>query len=167
MPSTFPLDFPGSVDVLSETQRDAVAASAAWLKAAALAGDAHRPLTGKNIGLICEAEDSPDAALFEQAVQALGGRVVRIRPSVASLGDGPALAQTARMLGRLYDAIECQGLPAALVEQIRRHAGVPVYDALAGERNATDALVHQLDSGADGPDSRRYVLQALLLGSVG
>lgn len=165
--TTLPPDFPGSVDTLSESQRDALAASAAALKHAALAGGAHRPLQGKNLGLICEAEDSPDAVLFEQAAQSLGARVVRIRPSVAGLTDGPVLPQTARVLGRLYDAIECQGLPPELVEQIRIHAGVPVYDALAGEHPATDALAHRLDNGATGAGNRRYVLQALLLGSVG
>lgn len=125
MPTTLPPDFPGSVDALSDAQRDALTANAVALKQAALAGGAHRPLQGKNIGLICEATDGPDAELFEQAAQSLGARVVRIRPSVAGLGDGPVLPQTARVLGRLYDAIECQGLPSALVDEIRRHAAIP------------------------------------------
>lgn len=167
MPTTLPPDFPGSVDALSDAQRDALTANAVALKQAALAGGAHRPLQGKNIGLICEATDGPDAELFEQAAQSLGARVVRIRPSVAGLGDGPVLPQTARVLGRLYDAIECQGLPSALVDEIRRHAGVPVYDALAAERPAADALAHRLGNGIAGAGNRRYVLQALLLGSLG
>lgn len=166
MPLTLPPDFSGSLDALSDSERRALADSAAALKRAAQAGGAHRPLQGKNLGLICEAQDSPEAGLFERAAQGLGAHVVRIRPSVAGLSDAHALAQTARVLGRLYDAIECQGLPAPLVEQIRLHAGVPVYDGLANERQSTEALAHQLDNGSVDRGNRAYVLQALLTASV-
>jgi ornithine carbamoyltransferase len=166
MPTTLPSDFHESADRLSEGQRRALAATATAFKHAALAGRATRPLQGKNLGLICEAEDSPDAALFEGAARALGAHVVRIRPSVAGLGNDAALPQTARMLGRLYDAIECQGLPQGMVDQIRHHAGVPVYDALSRTSASQHAVATLLDDEGDSADNRGYVLQALLVGSV-
>lgn len=166
MPTTVPLTFHDNADRLSDSQRRALAATATAFKHAAQAGRAARPLQGKNLGLVCEAEDSPDATLFEEAAKALGAHVVRIRPSVAGLGNIAALPQTARMLGRLYDAIECQGLPQAMVEQIRRHAGVPVYDALSRTSPSQHAVASLVDGDGDGPDNRSWVLQALLVGAV-
>jgi ornithine carbamoyltransferase len=166
MPSTLHSDFHDHGERLSESQRVALAATATAFKHAALAGQATRPLQGKNLGLICEAEDSPDAALFESAARALGAHVVRIRPSVAGLGNDAALPQTARMLGRLYDAIECQGLSQDMVDRIRHHAGVPVYDALSRASANQQAVARLVDGDGNDPDNRGYVLQALLVGSV-
>jgi ornithine carbamoyltransferase len=166
MPSTTSADFQGSADRPPDAERLGVAATAAALQRAALDGRAARPLAGKNLGLVCEADDSPDAALFERAARELGAKVVRIRPSVAGLGDGQ-LHQTARLLGRLYDAIECHGLPHPLVEQIRQHAGVPVFDGLASTGRAGAALSSLFEADVDDADGRHYLLQALLVGSVG
>jgi ornithine carbamoyltransferase len=163
---TLPTDFHDHAERLSDSQRHALAATATAFKHAALAGRAARPLQGKNLGLVCEDEDSADAALFEAAAKALGAKVVRIRPSVAGLGNDAALPQTARMLGRLYDAIECQGLPHDLVERIRHHAGVPVYDALSRTSASERAVASLVDGDGDSSDNRSYVLQALLVGSV-
>jgi ornithine carbamoyltransferase len=166
MPSTLPSDFHESADRLSDSQRRALAATAVAFRHAARAGLAARPLQGKNLGLICESDDSPDAALFEEAARALGAHVVRIRPSVAGLGNDKALPQTARMLGRLYNAIECQGLSQEMVDRIRRHAGVPVYDALSRISASQRAVATLVDGEGESPDVRGYVLQALLVGSV-
>ena len=163
---TLPPDFHAHTERLSDSQRRALAATATAFKHAALSGRAARPLQGKNLGLICEAEDSDDAALFESAAKALGAKVVRIRPSVAGLGDDAALPQTARMLGRLYDAIECQGLAPELVERIRHHAGVPVYDSLSRSSAAQQEVATLVDGDGDTYGNRSYVLQAMLVGSI-
>jgi ornithine carbamoyltransferase len=166
MPSTLPSQLLDSADRLSDSQRRALAATAIAFRQAAQAGLAAHPLQGKNLGLICEEEDSPDASLFEHAARALGAHVVRIRPSVAGLGNDAALPQTARMLGRLYNAIECQGLPQEMVDRIRHHAGVPVYDGLSRISAGKRAVATMVGGEGDSPDIRGYVLQALLVGSV-
>lgn len=140
--------------------------SARELQRAARTGEAAKPLRGKYIGLLCEAQDSPDAELFRRAAGELGVRVARICPSAPGLLTPDEVSETARMLGRLYDAIECQGLAPALVQRIRAHAGVPVYDAIAGARHPSAVLVPALDDGVDDPDNRRFIVQALLLATM-
>ena len=156
-----------AVATLSPSDRSALIASAWALKRAALAGSTQPLLRGKNIGLLCEAQDSDDADLFRRAATELGAHVARIRPSVSGLLASKDVQHTARMLGRLYDAIECQGLPAELVQQVRSFAGVPVFDALAGAGHPSAALISMLDGGTGGADNRRYVLQALLVSTIG
>ena len=147
-------------------QRAALLDSARRLKAAAVAGSLPRPLEGKNIGFVSESDESPEAALFIEAARLIGARVARVRPSVALPTDDQNARQTLHLLGRLYDAIECQGLPAAQVEQIRRHAGVPVFDGLASPGHPSAGLAHAL--GGSGADmlNRRCVIQAALISAV-
>jgi ornithine carbamoyltransferase len=146
---------------------DALVSGARALKRAALAGSTRPLLRGKNIGLLCEAQDSADAELFRRAATELGARVARIRPSASRVLTPEDVQHTGRMLGRLCDAIECQGLPAELVEQVRTDAGVPVYDGIASGVHPSAALVDMLDGGAGDADNRRYVLQALLVSAIG
>ncbi|WP_374675648.1 ornithine carbamoyltransferase [Ideonella sp.] len=172
MPFSPSSTLPAALDTMSDADRQHLVASAAALMRQAREGLATHPLQGRNLGLVCEDEHSEAAMRFEQAATALGAHVVRIRPSVAGLDDADALPQTARVLGRLYDAIECQGLPAATVAQIRRHAGVPVYDGLGGLGTAARTVAAMLAPGADSTapaegERDGYVLQALLVGSVG
>ena len=152
---------------MSPSERNALVASARALKRAALAGCTQPLLRGKNIGLLCEAQDSGDADLFRRAATELGAHVARIRPSVSGLLASKDVQHTARMLGRLYDAIECQGLSAELVQRVRSDAGVPVFDAIASASHPSAALAALLDGGADEPDNRRYLLQALLVTTMG
>lgn len=166
MSSLLSPDHLGRVDRLTEAERRELAHAASGLRHAALAGGAHRPLLGKNIGLVCEDPDGPDAARFEEAARAIGARVVHIRPSVAGLNDDVSLPQTARMLGRLYDALECQDMPAERVEQIRHHAAVPVYDALARIDPAGSAIGAWLNGDGSDPQISRYLIQAMLVGSL-
>jgi ornithine carbamoyltransferase len=122
-------------------------------------------LRGKNLGLVCESEGDADALLFRSAASALGASVSHIRPDPAG-GDpaaGTGLLDSARVLGRLYDGIECQGLTPTLVRQLGREAGVPVFDRLAGANHPTAKLVQRL-SGAESPEKKRLlILQAVLL----
>jgi ornithine carbamoyltransferase len=146
---------------------DSLLALARTLQGDAPSGQPRRALRGKNIGLLCEAQDSAEAALFHQAAAELGAHVSRIKPSLALLDTSAHVQHTARMLGRLYDALECQGMPAELVQQIERDAGVPVFAGLASANDSLQQLAGLLGGTAAGDDARRAVLQALLVSTLG
>ncbi len=142
------------------------------LQTAAQAGGAQALLRGRKFGLMCESDNENvsgsacDAALFRRAAVELGAHVAHIRPSLSELSTLLEVQHTARMLGRLYDAVECQGMAADLVHQLGIDAGVPVFDAIASKRHPTAKLDALL--GGDSPplDKRRFVLQAVLLSTV-
>ena len=146
------------------------------LQRAALAGGLPASLRGRKLGLLCEAGDAGDgagagagagdAALFRRAAVELGAHVAHIRPSLTELSTLPDVQRTARMLGRLYDAIECQGMASELVHQVGVEAGVPVYDGLASAKHPTARLADLLEGDASPPDKRRFVLQAVLLSTI-
>lgn len=138
--------------------------SARQLRRAALGGLAHRPLQGRNIGLLGRDNGTEEAQLFTAAAQALGARVVWL-PTSPWANDVVA-RDTARLMGRLYDAVECQGLAATEVAWLRQHAGVPVFDALAGPGHPSARLAEALDGGSADPLNRRCVLQAVLMGAL-
>ena len=122
-------------------------------------------LRGKNLALVCDSEKDADAILFRAAAAALGASVSHIRPDLAPPGGaaGTALLRTARLLGRLYDGIECQGLAAAWVHQLGHDAGVPVFDGLASAAHPTAQLVEEL-AGTESPERKRQlIVQAALL----
>ena len=136
------------------------------LQRAAAAGDLPASLRGRKLGLLCEADDSDDAALFRRAAVELGALVAHIRPSVTELSTLPDVQRTAYMLGRLYDAVECQGMATDLVHQIGVHASVPIYDGVASQKHPTAKLADLLDGDALNTDKRRFVLQAFLLSTI-
>lgn len=153
-------------DPLSPRDVTAVLANARALQRAAKAGLTQPLLRGKNFGLLCEADDGGEAALFRRAAMDLGAHVAHIRPSRSELSTPQQVQHTARMLGRLYDAVECQGMAPALVQQVSIDAGGPVYDAIASPDHATASLAELLDDGASAADKRRFVLQAVLLSTI-
>lgn len=136
--------------------------SARALQRAARAGATRPLLSGKNVALLSEVDDA-DASLFCSAAVELGARVARIRPGFSELGTAQDVQHTAQVLGRLYDAIECQGVAAALVWQMSQGAGVPVYDGLATPHHPTAGLVELLGGDATFADKRRFVVQAVML----
>ena len=144
----------------------AVLAGARTLQNEAGAGPTHDALRGKKIGIFCETNDAPDAVLFRGAALELGAHVAHLRPSLSALSTPQEVHDTARMLGRLYDAVECQGMAPDLVRQIGIDAGVPVYDGLASAQHSTSRLVEQLDGDGTRADKRRVVLQAMLLATL-
>jgi len=152
---------------LAPSDRETLLAGARALHRAAVAGALPRLLEGKNIGLLCATPDAEAAALFERAAGELGARVARISPGLSPASGDESLRRTARTLGRLYDAIECQGLAGELLQQLRAEAGVPVYDGIACTRHPSAALVAELGDEGAAADSRRHVLQALLLCTMG
>lgn len=151
---------------LTASERQALIRSALALRQGALSGSPPPSLRPANLGLITETEDSPAASLFRRAAHELGARIVCIRPSVANLAGPDAVRDTARVLGRLYAAIECQGLSHELVAQIRQHAGVPVFDGLADAQHPSASVAAELGADTDDGLNRRCVLQASLLGAL-
>lgn len=157
-----------SLDHLS-SRRDlaSVLASARRLqRAAADAGDVLPLLRGKKLGLLCEDDTTADAELFRRSAVELGAHVAHIRPSLSDLTTALEVRHTANMLGRLYDAVECQDLSPALVREVRKEAGIPVYDGVGLQHHATATLTELLDSSSSAADRRRFVLQAALLQTI-
>ena len=146
------------------------------LQLAAQVGDVRALLRGRKFGLMCEIDDdvdsehdnasASDAALFRRAAVELGAHVAHIRPSLTELSTPQEVLRTARMLGRLYDAVECQGMAADLVHRLGADAGIPVYDAIASQRHPTAKLDGLLGGNSPALDKHRFVLQAVLLSTV-
>jgi ornithine carbamoyltransferase len=156
-----------TVESLSRHDMDTVVANARTLQRFAQAGTPVSPLRGKNFALMSEQDDDADASLFCSAAETMGARVAHIRPSLSELSTAGDVVATARMLGRLYDAVECQGMARLLVAQVGRDAGIPVYDALASSQHPTARLALLLGDDSSPADNRRFVLQAMLVGAVG
>lgn len=152
---------------ISPSDRETLIAGACALQRAAASGALPKLLTGKNIGLLCCAHDSQDAALFERAAAELGARVDRISPELSASLSEASLRRTARTLGRLYDAIECQGVAQELLLRVRAEAGVPVYDGIGCAHHPSAALAAELGGQTAFADNRRHVLQAVLLSTMG
>ena len=108
---------PTALYTMSPRDVNAVLTRARSLQRAARTGATQPLLRGKNLGLLCEA-DGADASLFRRAASELGAHVAHIRPSLSDLSTAKEVRHTARMLGRLYDAVECLGLSPALVRQV-------------------------------------------------
>jgi ornithine carbamoyltransferase len=141
----------------------ALIADAARLKRAAASG-AGLPqlLRGKRLALLSDDLDGPAATAFVRAATELGGQVARVRAS--GLGDRHA-RNLAALLGQLYDAIECQGLPEAELRELGRHAGVPVFDGIAGAAHPLRELADTMDG--ETACNHRHLLQAVLAAALG
>jgi ornithine carbamoyltransferase len=122
-------------------------------------------LRGKNVGLLCDSPDTASAMLFREAATQLGAQVAHVKPDLSPSSTPQEVQHTARMLGRLYDALECQGMPAALIEQLGRAAGVPVYDGIALPGHSTAPLAYTLGMPS-AIDARRCMVQAILLSTI-
>lgn len=121
---------------------------------------------GKNLCFLCDSFDGADAALFRDAALSLGARLSCVRPSLSRACDAHTLRDTARLLARLYDAIECRGLPARMMRDIAGEAAFPVYDGISSSEHPTAALAAMMEAGSN--DTRRLsILQAVLVGTIG
>jgi ornithine carbamoyltransferase len=110
------------------------------LKIAKYAGTEGRRLQGKEIALIFEKTSTRTRSAFEVASFDQGAHVTYLDPSGSQLGHKESIADTARVLGRMYDAIEYRGNAQADVETLSEHAGVPVYNGLTNEWHPTQML---------------------------
>ena len=113
---------------------------AADLKKAKYAGTEQPRLKGKNIALIFEKTSTRTRCAFEVAAHDQGAQVTYLGPSGSQIGVKESMADTARVLGRMYDGIEYRGFGQAIVEELARYAGVPVWNGLTNEFHPTQIL---------------------------
>jgi ornithine carbamoyltransferase len=114
--------------------------TAADLKAKKKAGIPHRYLEGKNVALIFEKDSTRTRCAFEVAAQDLGMGSTYLGPTGSQMGKKESIADTARVLGRMYDGIEYRGYGQAIVEDLAKYAGVPVWNGLTNEFHPTQIL---------------------------
>ena len=117
---------------------------AADLKAKKKAGIRHDQLRGKNIALIFEKTSTRTRCSFEVAAHDLGMEVTYLDPSGSQIGKKESIADTARVLGRMFDGIEYRGYGQQIVEDLARYAGVPVWNGLTNEFHPTQILADML-----------------------
>ena len=117
---------------------------AAELKAKKAAGVPHDSLRGKNIALIFEKTSTRTRCAFEVAGHDLGMGVTYLDPTGSQIGKKESIADTARVLGRMFDGIEYRGYGQEIVEALAKHAGVPVWNGLTNEFHPTQVLADML-----------------------
>jgi ornithine carbamoyltransferase len=145
------------------------------LKRAKYAGVEQQHLRGKNIALIFEKTSTRTRCAFEVAAYDEGAHVTYIDPSSSQIGHKESMKDTARVLGRMYDAIEYRGSTQANVETLAEFSGVPVFNGLTDEFHPTQMLadvltmtehsdkpIHQISYAFLG-DGRNNVANSLLL----
>ena len=113
---------------------------AADLKAKKKAGIPHRLCEGKNVALIFEKTSTRTRCAFEVAASDLGMMATYLDPVASQIGKKESIADTARVLGRMYDGIEYRGFGQSIVEELARYAGVPVWNGLTNEFHPTQIL---------------------------
>lgn len=113
---------------------------AADLKAAKYAGTEQPILSGKEIALIFEKNSTRTRVGFEVAAHDQGAHVTYLGPSGSHIGKKETIKDTARVLGRVYDAIEYRGFGQMIVEELAAWSGVPVYNGLTDEFHPTQIL---------------------------
>ena len=113
---------------------------AADLKAKKKAKIAHRIHEGKNVALIFEKTSTRTRCSFEVAAADLGMHSTYLDPSGSQIGKKESIADTARVLGRMYDGIEYRGYGQEIVEALAQYSGVPVWNGLTNEYHPTQIL---------------------------
>ncbi|EHL16044.1 ornithine carbamoyltransferase, catabolic [Peptoanaerobacter stomatis] len=108
------------------------------------AGVPHRYLEGKNIVLLFEKTSTRTRCSFEVAGHDLGMGVTYLDPAGSQMGHKESIADTARVLGRMYDGIEYRGFSQEIVEELAKYAGVPVWNGLTDEWHPTQMLADML-----------------------
>ncbi len=127
------LDFsPLEIDCLIDLAKD--------FKNKKKAGIPHRICDGKNIALIFEKTSTRTRCSFEVAAYDLGMGVTYLDPQGSQIGKKESIADTARVLGRMYDGIEYRGFQQEIVEELAKYAGVPVWNGLTNEFHPTQIL---------------------------
>jgi ornithine carbamoyltransferase len=112
----------------------------AELKEAKYKGTEKQYLKGKNIALIFEKASTRTRCAFEVAAYDQGAHVTYLGPTGSQIGQKESMADTARVLGGMYDGIEYRGYGQDIVEELGKHAGVPVWNGLTNEFHPTQIL---------------------------
>lgn len=107
-------------------------------------GIRYTPLTGKNIVLIFEKTSTRTRCAFEVAAADLGMNSTYLDPSCSQIGNKESIEDTARVLGRMFDGIEYRGFGQEIVEELAKHADVPVWNGLTDEYHPTQMLADML-----------------------
>ncbi|QVJ96209.1 ornithine carbamoyltransferase [Mycoplasma mycoides subsp. capri] len=127
------LDFcPREIRYLLDLSRD--------LKRAKYTGNEIQTMQGKNVVLLFQKDSTRTRCAFEVAALDQGAHVTYLGPSGSQFGKKESVADTARVLGRMYDAIEFRGYDQAVVEELAKYSGVPVYNGLTNEFHPTQIL---------------------------
>ena len=100
----------------------------------------HKLCEGKNIALVFEKTSTRTRCAFEVAASDLGMRAVYLDPTGSQIGKKESIADTARVLGRMFDGIEYRGFGQSIVEELAKYAGVPVWNGLTNEFHPTQIL---------------------------
>jgi len=129
-----------TLDDLSPNEIRFLLLLAAELKAAKTAGTEQPRLNRRNIALIFEKDSTRTRTGFEVAAYDQGAHVTFLGPSGNHIGHKESMKDTARVLGRMYDAIEYRGFGQAVVEDLAQYAGVPVYNGLTDQTHPTQTL---------------------------
>ena len=101
-------------------------------------------LKGKNVALIFEKTSTRTRCAFEVAAHDLGMGSTYLDPSGSQIGKKESIADTARVLGRMYEGIEYRGFGQEIVEELAKYAGVPVWNGLTNEDHPTQMLADLL-----------------------
>ncbi|TBU83417.1 ornithine carbamoyltransferase [Pseudomonas daroniae] len=114
------------------------------LKRARYTGTEQQHLKGKNIALIFEKTSTRTRCAFEVAAYDQGANVTYIDPNSSQIGHKESMKDTARVLGRMYHAIEYRGFKQEIVEELAKYAGVPVFNGLTDEYHPTQMIADVL-----------------------
>ena len=114
------------------------------LKRAKYTGTEQPHLKGKNIALIFEKTSTRTRCAFEVAAHDQGAHVTYIDPVSSQIGHKESMKDTARVLGRMFDAIEYRGFEQEIVEELAKYAGVPVFNGLTAEFHPTQMIADTL-----------------------
>jgi ornithine carbamoyltransferase len=148
------------------------------LKAEKREGSEQRRLAGKNICLIFEKTSTRTRCAFEVAAYDLGMGVTYLDPTGSQIGHKESIKDTARVLGRMYDAIEYRGFAQSVVDDLSKYSGVPVYNGLTDDSHPTQIVADfmTMEEHADEPlaklaycylgDARNNMGNSLLLGGA-
>lgn len=148
------------------------------LKKAKYVGNEVQRLKGKNIALIFEKDSTRTRCAFEVAAFDQGAHVTYLGPTGSQMGKKESIADTARVLGRMYDGIEYRGYGQEIVEELAKYAGVPVWNGLTTEDHPTQILADFLTAieclkkplneitWVYAGDGRNNMANALMIGSA-
>lgn len=153
-------------DSTARLDADGLVASARALRDAHHAQRRQAPLRGKYIALLGTGADA-EAEFFLDAAAELGARVTHVRTGLSDTSADKEVHDVAGMLGRLYDAVECNGLPAVVVRRLADAVDVPVFERLASAAHPTARLAELLGPETAPGENRRFVLQAALISAMG